>query len=82
MAVRQMRNYYKFVPKMKHGKDDIIYTQAEIDLIADDDDAMRDYVANGPMNIRFRNHERDKWGHLTSVEAYYGKKTDSVRGGE
>jgi len=79
-SVRQMMNFYRFVPKMKHGRDDIAYTKAEIELIAKNNETMREFFTNGTMNIRFRDRKRDKNGNIISVEAYYEQETCPVRG--
>lgn len=66
----KLMDTYNFVPKEKGSKDDVIYTQAELDMILSSKDNTRHFMY-GDKSIRYRNHERDKKGRLKKVEAYF-----------
>lgn len=61
---------YKIVEKYKSGKDDAVYTKAELDLILSSKDSTRKFLMGG-YEIHYRGHERDKKGRLVKVEAYF-----------
>lgn len=63
---------YKILFKEKQGKDDAIYTKAEMDLILSSKDATRHFLC-GDLHIYYRGHKRDKKGRLVKVEAYFAK---------
>ena len=66
----RLLDVYKIAPKEKQGKDDAIYTKAEMDLILSSKDNTRHFLY-GDKFIRYRGHERDKKGRLVKVEAYF-----------
>lgn len=54
------------------GKEGTIYDAAILELIASDKHHMHMYLEHR-YEIQFRNHQRDKKGRLTSVEAHFVK---------
>ena len=67
----RLMDYYKILPKLKSGREDAIYVEAELRCILLSKENTRRFLAFGCDGIRFRNHARDKKGKLVSVEAYY-----------
>ena len=60
---------YNLSPKVKGGKDDAIYTRAELDLVLSSKDCTRKFLQGD--RIGYRNHKRNAKGKLVSCEAYW-----------
>lgn len=63
-----LRGAYNLVRK---GKDENVYVEAELDLICNSMDDVRDFISG--RKIAYRNWECDKKGRLIKCEAYWWK---------
>ena len=71
-------SHYKMSPKMKHGRDDEIYAEAEVKCILSSEENTRRFLFYGLDGMCFRNRKRDKNGTLVSLEAYYNDENTRV----
>lgn len=74
----KLMDCYKFLPKMKSGREDAIYVEAELRCILSSKDNTRCFLAFGFDGMKYRNHTRAKNGKLISVEAYYDKEDETI----
>lgn len=66
----RLRDFYSIKWLRRCDRDDAVYEKAELDMIAGSHDNTRHFLC-GDCRIHYRNHQRDKKGRLTSVEAYF-----------